>query len=145
MVDFIVPVLQQKRAQSSRGYLLDGDLHDGLALTNTSYDPTVDRVYDIRGFAEISAVFRADALTFDFSILYSSKDFDDVNELVLADFEEIAEDVDQTVLTDIVVPAGGTGPNRLKNLVLTSDRKAVMVRMRTPVATTVSGDITLTR
>lgn len=143
----VIPVLKQKRALASRGYQVDQDLHDGIPLTNAAYDIAVDRVYDIRGFAEISAVFRSESpnLTFTFSLLYSSKDFDNVSELVLADFEEVAVDVDNVALTDIVVPASGTGPNRLKNLVLTSDRKAVLLRMRVPVATTVSGDITLTR
>lgn len=141
----VIPVLKQKKAQASRGYQVDQDLHDGIALTNAAYDTVVDRVYDIRGFADISAVFRAPNLTFDFSILYSSKDFDDISELVLADFEEAAEDVNDVPLTDIVVPAAGVGPNRLNKLVLTSDRKAVLVRMRTPSATTVEGDITLTR
>ena len=141
----VFPVLRQKRAQASRGYQVDQDLHDGINLTNAAYDIAVDRVYDIRGFAEISAVFRSSNLTFTFSLLYSSKDFDDVSELVLADFEEVAVDVANVQLTDIIVPAGGIGPNRLKNLVLTSDRKAVLLRMRVPVPTVAEGDITLTR
>lgn len=143
----VIPVLKQKKAKASRGYQVDQDLHDGIPLTNAAFDIAVDRMYDIRGFAEISAVFRSEGtnLQFTFSLLFSSKDFDDVSELVLADFEEVAEDVNSVALTNIVVPAGNPAPNRLKNLVLTSDRKAVLLRMLVPVATTVNGDITLTR
>jgi len=143
----VVPVLKQKKDLGSRGYQVDQDLHDGIALTNPAYDDVlVSRVYDVRGFAEISAVFRGGAAASTFSILYCSKDFDAVSELVAADFEEVAQDVDKVDLTDIVVPITSAAPNRLKNLVLTSDRKAVMVRLHQNGANTdIFGDITLTR
>ncbi|MCZ6582883.1 MAG: hypothetical protein O6761_06905 [Thaumarchaeota archaeon] len=143
----VIPILKQKRALASRGYQVDQNLHDGVSLTNPAYDDTnVSRVYDIRGFAEISAVFRGGDDPSTFSIKFSSKDFDDVSELDAFDFEEIAEDVDQVPLTDIIVPALGSAPNRLKNLVLTSDRKAVLVRLhQNGVNTNIFGDITLTR
>lgn len=142
----VFPVLRQKRALGNRGYQVDQALHDGINLTNAAFDIAVDRVYDVRGFAEISAVFRGGNNPSTFSILFSSKDFDNVNELVLADFEEVAEDVDKTNLTNIIVPSGGPAPKRLKNLVLTSDRKAVLVRMHhNGINTSIFGDITLTR
>ncbi len=142
----VIPVLKQKKAQASRGYQVDQDLHDGINLTNAAFDVIVDRMYDIRGFAEISAVFRGGADASTFSILFSSKDFDNVSELVLADFEEVAEDVDQIALTDIVIPTGGAAATRLKNLVLTSDRKAILIRLHKNAGDTdVFGDITLTR
>ncbi len=143
----IIPILRQKKAQASRGYQVDQDLHDGINLTNVAFDIAVDRMYDVRGFAEISAVFRGGSGgAAAFSILYSSKDFDVLSELVLADFEEVAEDVNGSPLTDIVIPQDGPAADRLKNLVLTSDRKAVLVRLRKDTTDTdVFGDITLTR
>lgn len=146
MVDFQIPLMRNKRAQASRGYTIDQDLHDGIQLTNAAYNVNIDRVYDIRGFADISMVIRGGVDAITFSVLFSSKDFDDVSELDINDFEEAAEDVDQVPLTDIIVAAATPASTRLKNLVLTSDRKAAMIRLHhNGVGTDVFGDITLTR